>query len=123
MENLFNLLRMQNWADYEKRKVERYEKDNLIVDTCEVYDQPSPYNFETAISHRGYRNGEWIIVELYEIEADAILGHNKWVKIMVSDNLPKQLVDVSRVIACQLKDKLEDGEGWRIFKMGEEIKK
>ncbi|GAH34358.1 unnamed protein product, partial [marine sediment metagenome] len=62
MDNLFDLLREQNWADYEKRKVERYETDSLIVDTCEVYDQPSPYNFETAILHRRYNNGEWIIV-------------------------------------------------------------
>lgn len=123
MDYLFNSLREQNWADYEKRKVERYEKDNLIVDTCEVYDQPSPYNFETAISYRGYNNGEWIIVELYEVEAEALLGHNKWVKAMVSDGLPKQLTDVSKVLVCRLKDRLGKGEGWRVFKKDEEIKK
>ncbi len=103
--------------------MESYKKDNLIIDTCEVYDQPSPYNFETAVSHRGYNNGEWIIVELYELEADAIIGHKKWVNVMTADNLPEQLVDVSKIIVCQLKDKLEKGEGWRIFKRDKKIKK
>jgi len=116
MDGLFNLLRGQNWGDYENRGVERYETDSLIVDTCEVYDQPSPYNFETAILYRRYNNGEWIIVELYGIEAEAILGHNKWVKTMASNDLPEQLVDVSKVFVCQLKDKLEKGRGWRVFK-------
>lgn len=114
MDDLFNLLRMENWDNYEKRKVLSYEKDNLIVDTCEVHDQPNPYNFETAISHKGYRDGEWIIVEIYEIEANAILGHNKWVKIMTSDNLPEQLTDVSKIPVCKLKDRSE--KGWRVFK-------
>jgi len=123
MDNLFDLLRGQNWADYENRGVERYETDNLIVDTCEVHDQPDPYNFETAVSHRRYDNGEWIIVELYEVEAEAILGHNKWVKAMVSNGLPEQLVDVSKVTVCQFKDKLEKGKNWRVFKKEEGIKK
>ncbi len=122
MDDLFNLLRGQNWADYENRGVERYEKDNLIVDTCEVHDQPSPYSFETAVSHRGYDNGEWIIVELYKLEAEAILGHNKWVKAMVSDDLPEQLVDVSKVTVCQLKDKLNKGKNWRVFKKAKGLK-
>ena len=117
MDDLFDLLRGQNWGDYGERKVERYETGSLIVDTCEVHDQPGPYNFETAIRHRGYNHGEWIIVELYEIEGGAILGHNKWVKVMTSKDLPKQLVDVSKVLVCQLKDKLYKGEeSWRVFK-------
>jgi len=118
MDDLFNLLKAQNWADYENRKVERYEKDGLIIDTCEVYDQPDPYSFETAISHRGYNNRGWVIVGLYEVEAEAILGHNKWVKAMVSDDLPKQLTDISKILVCRLKDRLEKGEDWRIFKKG-----
>ena len=115
--NMFDLLRMQDWGDYEKRKVDRCETGNLIVDTCEVLDQPDPYNFETAVRHKGYNNGEWIIVELYEVEAEALLGHKKWVKVMTSRDLPKQLVDVSKVLICQLKDKLDEGEeNWRVFK-------
>jgi len=114
MEDLFDLLRMENWDNYEKRKVESYGTGSLVVDTCEVHDQPNPYNFETAILHRRYNNGEWIIVELYEIEAKAILGHNKWVKTMVSDNLPGQLTDVSKITVCKLKDISE--KGWRVFK-------
>ena len=113
---MFDFLRMQDWGDYEKRKVERCETGNLIVDTCEVSDQPDPYNFETAVFHPDYNNGEWIIVELYEIEGEALLGHKKWVKVMTSDNLPKQLTDISKVAVCQFKDKLEGGKDWRVFK-------
>jgi len=123
VDNLFDLLRMQDWADYEKRKVERYETDSLMVDTCEIHDQPNTYNFETAVSHLGYNEGEWVIVELYETEAEAILGHKKWIKIMTSDNLPEQLTDVSKAAVCQFKDKLEEGEDWRIFRKDGEIKK
>lgn len=38
---------------------------------------------------------------------------------MVSKDLPEQLFDVSKVLVCQLKDKLEEGESWRIFKKEE----
>ena len=78
---------------YEERKVARYEKEELCVDTCAVTDSDQPY--ETGISHPAYNDGEFIIVELYDTEDQARIGHDKWVKKMTQAELPEMLEDVS----------------------------
>jgi len=123
VDDLFDFLFDAN--NYEERKVERYEKDGLFVDTCEVSDQPEPYKFETAVAHPEYCNDdEMVIVQLYESEAEAILGHNKWVKLMTSKKLPDQLIDVSDIGLTKILDELEEeGENGRIFKRNKEVDK
>jgi len=81
--------------NYEERKVANYEdkKTGLIVDTCAVFDSEQP--FETGICHPLYNNGNWIIVELYDTGEKAQKGHDKWVKKMTADFLPKTLKDIS----------------------------
>lgn len=66
------------------RLVGRFEKDGLTVDTCKVTDSMQPY--ETAIEHPFYRNGEWVIVEMYDSKEEAKIGHDKWVALMNVDN-------------------------------------
>jgi len=58
----------------------RVEKDNLVVDTCKAFDTGT---WETGISQNG--GGNWIIVEQYENEDNAKIGHDKWVKKMEKD--------------------------------------
>ena len=101
--------------NYEERKVLNYknEKTKLIIDTCRISDQPKPYHFETAISHPKYKNGEWIIVELYRTEEEAILGRNKWVKEMTGKLLPYSLKNVSANDIVKLLDLVSKGNGWR----------
>lgn len=88
---------MFNWMnmmfDYEDRKVDRYENDNLVIDTCEVTDNPE-YPFETAIKHPDYNDNKFIIVEQYVDKELAKSGHDKWVDIMIN-NPPLSLKDVS----------------------------
>ena len=108
-EMMENLYREMNVNSY---KVNRYEKDKLIIDTCRVFDQPTPYKFETGVLHSDYNNGLWIIVELYKDEAEATIGHNKWVKVMTQEELPYQLKDVSDIIITKIIDKV-DGDKWR----------
>lgn len=54
---------------YEQRKVDRFEQDQLIVDTVAVNDADNP--FETAILYPEYNNNEPIVVEEYVSKEDA----------------------------------------------------
>lgn len=83
---------LENLGNYDDRKIDRYETDDLTVSTCKVLDSRDP--FETAISHPEYNNSKFIVVETYLDREAAQEGHNKWVKIMTSDTLPDELRDV-----------------------------
>ena len=114
MTGLFDFLSND---DYEERKVERYETDEVIVDTCAANDQPEPFEYETAIAHREYNGGSWIIVELYKTKKESRIGHKKWVKLMTAEILPEKLIDISDIGLTKAMDTLEEeGETWRIFK-------
>jgi len=64
--------------------------DDLIIDTCYCMDT----NFyETGIEDIRYYDS-WIIVEEYDNEEEAKIGHNKWVKKMTSSTPPQTLRDV-----------------------------
>ncbi|MCH7964101.1 MAG: hypothetical protein IH852_09195 [Bacteroidetes bacterium] len=82
---------LQDIGNYEQRKIARYEKDTLMIDTCSVSDGNKP--FETAIKHPDYRNGEWIIVEAYNTISEAKAGHKRWCKTMQKSKLPIQIAD------------------------------
>lgn len=86
---LFDFIDMAD--NYEDRKVARFEEINndLIIDTAWVNDCKPPY--ETAIQHKNYNNGQWVIVEHYETKEKALSGHMKWVKIMTTEPLPDKL--------------------------------
>lgn len=91
------------FGTYESRAVDRYENGGVLVDTCRVTDGLHPY--ETAVVHPDY--GKMIIVEAYDSEATAKTGHARWVKIMTSKKLPKELVDcknseISRMISTPI---------------------
>lgn len=78
---------------HEERKVARYEKNGLFIDTCAVNDSSQPY--ETAVAHPNYNNDELIIVQRYDTKEQARKGHDKWVKKMTAKELPKAIKDVS----------------------------
>jgi len=86
---MFDYLSMK--GNYEERKVACFEGDDFTVDTAAVTDSDQPY--ETGICHPKYNFGRWVIVEMYESKKEAKEGHDKWVSVMTSDDLPKELVD------------------------------
>lgn len=102
---------MEMMGNYDSRKVDRYEKDGLIVSTSKVTDSDSPY--ETAIHHKRYNSGEWVIVQMYENIEDAKVGHKEWVKKMTSKNLPDEIKDVSTSTFAKLCDVVDGDETWR----------
>lgn len=95
---MFNFIDMM--GNYDSRKIDRYEEDGLKISTAEVTDGNQPY--ETAVSHILYNDGEWVIVEDYETREEAQEGHDKWVKTMTTDVLPKELVDCCNAGVSQL---------------------
>lgn len=88
---MFDFLNMAN--DYKERNVGNYkEGEDLIVDTSRVTDGALPY--ETGISSTDYKDlgDNWVIVEAYNSKEEALIGHEKWVKIM-KENPPEKLTD------------------------------
>ncbi len=90
--------------DYEERKVARYEKDDLMVDTARVSDGVKP--FETAIEHPNYNGGEMVIVENYDTIKQAKSGHKKWVELMTSFPLPTELPECGNAMVMQFGKKV-----------------
>ena len=103
---------------YEQRKVDRFERDGLIVDTCAVTDSAQPY--ETGISDERYNDGDWVIVELYPTKKAAEAGHARWVRRMTAKNPPGQLEDVSSAETAQLCDAFAGDGAWRTKSKAEE---
>lgn len=92
---MYNFSSWINMIDnHEERVVANYkdELNKVEFDTCRVTDFPN-VPFETAIAHPNYNNGKWVIVEAYKTKEEAQAGHDKWVQMYVTNNLPKQLKD------------------------------
>jgi hypothetical protein len=70
------------------------------VSTAFVSDGIKPY--ETAIQHPLYNGGDWIIVDSYDTKEEASEGHDKWVGVITSENLPDTLEDVGNTEMSQL---------------------
>ena len=88
---------------YDERKVDKYEHptEHWFVSTVAVDDGDHP--FETAIAyHPRYTPDQMVIVEAYDDNCEAQLGHDKWVEIMTGDCLPDELVDCSNSHISQL---------------------
>jgi len=99
------------WDNYESRKVDRHEQDDMFISTAEVTD--STFSYETGICHPLYNDHKVIVVENYRTRNKAIEGHAKWVKIMTSDKLPESLRNVSQAKLAQVLDALSSKD-WRI---------
>lgn len=97
-----DLFGLANMGNYDLRKVDNYKDNNLVVDTCKVYDGHKPY--ETAVSHKDYNYGDWIIVEAYDTREAAEEGHLRWVGKMTSEKLPEELKDCKNAFITDLCD-------------------
>ena len=60
---------------YADRKVDRFETDLFTIDTALVTDREQPY--ETAIAHKDFRDGEWIILGWRQTKEEAQKFHNE----------------------------------------------
>ena len=71
-----------SWNDmlgtYAYRKVDRFETDLFAIDTALVTDRIQPY--ETAIAHKDFRGGNWIILGWRRTKEEAQKFHDEMVK-------------------------------------------
>lgn len=103
------LLRLTLLAVKEMRGVGHYSQDGIMVDTCTIGAADHP--FETAVRHPRYRDEDGeissVVVEAYDTEAEALLGHERWVKTMTQGPLPVELVEICNTQALQMYARLD----------------
>jgi hypothetical protein len=109
--NMFAFLDMSD--TYEERIVARYEGEDCFISTARVTDAEHAY--ETAVSHKAFNDGRWIVVAVWTDEEAATVGHEEWVRKMTRDALPLQLHDVSTATVYTFGDAVL-GDDWRIHK-------
>ena len=92
-------------------KVAYYEERDFFVSTISgVVD--SEHSCETAVCHKKYYGGKWIVAEEYDTPEDAKIGHEKWVGVMKIP--PDELADVST--SGFYKDRDAGGTAWRVHR-------
>ena len=72
---MFDVLSMI--GNYSERKVDRFETDLFTIDTALVTDRELPY--ETAIAHKDFNDGEWIILGWRITKEEAQKFHDEMV--------------------------------------------
>lgn len=72
---MFDFLNMI--GTYNDRKVDRFETDLFIIDTVLVTDRAQLY--ETAIAHKDFRGGKWIILGWRRTKEEAQKFHDEMV--------------------------------------------
>jgi hypothetical protein len=73
------------FGNYDQRKVARDEKGFFTLDTVAVYDRS--WNYETAVAHKDFYGGGWIILEGCDTKEEAVEMHNKWLKVFEKDTI------------------------------------
>jgi len=74
MDNLFGILTMSD--NYKSRVVKNTKRNTFTLDTVRVADRELPY--ETAVAHKDFNDGDWIVLEWSETKEDAERTHDKW---------------------------------------------
>lgn len=70
--------------------IARHETENYFVSTVRTRDS---WFAETAIAHIEFNNGAWIVVEKYDDQKSAEIGHQAWIDKMEKDDF-QELNDV-----------------------------
>lgn len=72
--DIFGILTMKD--NYDLRVVKNTERSTFILDTALVTDRVLPY--ETAVAHKDFNDGQWIVLEWSKTKEDAEKAHDKW---------------------------------------------
>ena len=112
-ESMLNMFKLDGY-----NPVARYddEKRGITVSTAAIPDSDYPY--ETGVRHPRFNQGRIIVVENYNTLDEANAGHEKWLKIMTDNQLPKVLKEVSASGVVKLYRKLTGQE--IIYERGED---
>lgn len=61
-----------------ERELEEDTVNGYHIDTCAVDDRD--WLWETAICHKRFNSGDWIVVQGYDTKEKAKAGHNMWIE-------------------------------------------
>ena len=111
MDDLFDSLHsaLESLINCMPVRIARYETSSTLVSTILA---PDTNKYETCILDSKYNNGQAIVVQEYETEEEALIGHNNWV-LKIRETSPEIIVDVSSNPFAKLYDFVDD-ESWRI---------
>lgn len=86
---------MMEWVDmlgtYEARVVDNFKNDLFTIDTAWVSDREQPY--ETAIAHKNFNDGDWIILGWSNTKEEAQIFHNRMVEFFSTRG-----IDVTKIV-------------------------
>ncbi len=74
MLSLFSMI-----GNYDERVVARFDSDEFSIDMAYVTDRDRGYPYETAIAHKDFRGGEWIILGWRPTKEEAQKFHDEMV--------------------------------------------
>lgn len=77
--------------NHDERVVDNYKCDLFTVDTCIVTDRAMKY--ETAVEHKNFNYGKWVILEYSETKKEAQHIHDKWVSFF-KNNTVSEITDI-----------------------------
>lgn len=69
-------------GNYEDRLVRNTKNDEFELDTVAVYDRP--WNYETAVQHKGFEFEEWIVLDGCDTKEVAEEMHQRWLDKLLS---------------------------------------
>ena len=76
-------------------KIENTKIKDFIVSTCFI--KYSLYPYETAISNKNIKNGEWIVIQQYDTNVQAIKGH-----IKIVEDIKNNILNENNVLEKEL---------------------
>jgi hypothetical protein len=87
MKNMFeNMLEIMGMiGNYNERVVDNFKNDLFTIDTALVTDRSLPY--ETAVKHKDFNYGDWIVLEWSDTKEEAQKTHDKWVEYFQNNDV------------------------------------
>lgn len=79
-------------GNYNDRKVARFDSDEFSIDTAYVTDREHPY--ETAIAHKKFHAGDWIILGWRDTKEEAQKYHDEMIQFFKDNPDIEYIVDV-----------------------------
>lgn len=101
--DLFKVIAMS--CNHEERCVANTQEEDFVLDTVLVIDRE--WTYETAVKHKDFRGGMWIVLEGCATKEEAEAMHRKW--LITLRNGVDELRDIFENIVFY-KEEMKDGK-------------
>ena len=83
---MFGILGFLDMAgNYNERVVSNDKTDDFTLDTALVTDRS--WRYETAVEHKDFNDGDWIVLEGVNTKEEAIEVHEKWLNKLANTDV------------------------------------